>query len=115
MEEPLKKADNTLKNYKKSIAFRSISGIVALLVIFAGIMGYIGYDGFHDSTLEQYEEGALLTAQTAADIIDGEDLYRYVQSKPVFDYSGNSFPKRLFCFKVPSKMSDVISSDEEPS
>ena len=80
MEEPLKKADNTLKNYKKSIAFRSISGIVALLVIFAGIMGYIGYDGFHDSTLEQYEEGALLTAQTAADIIDGEDLYRYVQS-----------------------------------
>ena len=80
MEEPLKKADNTLKNYKKSIAFRSISGIVALLMIFAGIMGYIGYDGFHDSTLEQYEEGALLTAQTAADIIDGEDLYRYVQS-----------------------------------
>ena len=80
MEEPLKIADNTLKNYKKSIAFRSISGIVTLLVIFAGIMGYIGYDGFHDSTLEQYEEGALLTAQTAADIIDGEDLYRYVQS-----------------------------------
>ena len=81
MDESLKKADSTLKKYKKSIAFRSIFGIVVLLAVFAGFVGYIGYDGFHDSLLEQYEEGALLTASTAADIIDGEDLYRYIESE----------------------------------
>ncbi|MBQ9074958.1 MAG: hypothetical protein IJY32_03235, partial [Mogibacterium sp.] len=81
MDESLKKADSTLKKYKKSIAFRSIFGIVVLLAVFAGFVGYIGYDGFHDSILEQYEQGALLTASTAADIIDGEDLYRYIESE----------------------------------
>ena len=81
MDESLKKADSTLKKYKKSIAFRSIFGIVVWLAVFAGFVGYIGYDGFHDSLLEQYEEGALLTASTAADIIDGEDLYRYIESE----------------------------------
>ena len=81
MDESLKKADSTLKKYRKSIAFRSIFGIVVLLAVFAGFVGYIGYDGFHDSLLEQYEEGALLTASTAADIIDGEDLYRYIESE----------------------------------
>ena len=81
MDESLKKADSTLKKYKKSIAFRSIFGIVVLLAVFAGFVGYIGYDGFHDSLLEQYEQGALLTASTAADIIDGEDLYRYIESE----------------------------------
>ena len=48
MDESLKKADSTLKKYKKSIAFRSIFGIVVLLAVFAGFVGYIGYDGFHD-------------------------------------------------------------------
>jgi sigma-B regulation protein RsbU (phosphoserine phosphatase) len=81
MDESLKKADSTLTKYKKSIAFRSIFGIVVLLAVFAAFVGYIGYDGFHDSLLEQYEDGALLTASTAADIIDGEDLYRYNQSE----------------------------------
>ncbi len=81
MDEELKKADNNLKKYRKSIAFRSIFGIVVLLAVFAGLVGYVGYDGFRDSLLEQYEDGALLTASTAADIIDGEDLYRYNQSE----------------------------------
>ena len=52
-----------------------------MLAVFAGLVGYVGYDGFRDSLLEQYEDGALLTASTAADIIDGEDLYRYNQSE----------------------------------
>jgi hypothetical protein len=37
----------------------------------------VGYNGFASAILEQYEEGALLTANTATDIIDGEDLYRF--------------------------------------
>ena len=37
----------------------------------------MGYNGFASAILEQYEEGALLTANTATDIIDGEDLYRF--------------------------------------
>lgn len=72
--------EKRIVKYNNRIAFRSISTIVALLIIFALILGYIGYNLFSRSTLEQYEDGALLTAYTAADIIDGEDLYRYNQS-----------------------------------
>ena len=54
--------------------------MVALLIFFALLVGCIGYGGFSESILEEYSAGALLTANTAADIIDGEDLYRYTQS-----------------------------------
>jgi sigma-B regulation protein RsbU (phosphoserine phosphatase) len=113
MEELQRKTDIKISKYRKSIAFRSISGIVALLVVFAVLLGYIGYDGFHDSTLEQYEEGALLTAQTAADIIDGEDLYRYVMSEgDSGDYKEAFNELQTLCNSSGSAFIYVIQSDQ---
>lgn len=81
MSEASKAARKQIDEYKKSIAFRSISAIVAMLVIFAIIVGVIGYKRFSAAVLEQYTDGAFLTADTAASIIDGDDLYRLSQSK----------------------------------
>lgn len=63
-----------------SIAFRTISGIVILLIVFALIVGFVGYERFTNAILDQYSEGGLLTAETAAAIIDGDDLYRMSMS-----------------------------------
>ena len=59
------------------MAFRSIAGIVLLMIVFAVIIGYTSYRNFAKLTLKQYSEDAILTAHTAANIVDGEDLYRY--------------------------------------
>ena len=48
-----------------------------LMVFFAAVIGYIGYREFSNLIMNQYANDALLTANTAADIVDGEDLYRY--------------------------------------
>ena len=66
-----------LSEYTKSIAIRSIAGIVLLMVIFATVIGYTCYREFAKLTLKQFSEDAILTAHTAANIVDGEDLYRY--------------------------------------
>lgn len=64
------------REYRGSIALRTISGIVLLLIVFALVIGYIGIRRFSDAILEQYSRDGLLTAETAANIIDGDDLHR---------------------------------------
>ena len=66
--------------YRKSIAYRSIAGIVLLMIVFAAVIGCIGYRKFSNLIIEQYADDAILTANTAANIVNGEDLYRYNQS-----------------------------------
>lgn len=64
------------REYRGSIALRTISGIVLLLIVFALVIGYIGIRRFSAAILEQYSRDGLLTAETAANIIDGDDLHR---------------------------------------
>ncbi|MBR7088159.1 MAG: hypothetical protein IKI38_02285, partial [Mogibacterium sp.] len=65
------------KKYTKGIAFKSISVIVLLMVVFAVLLGFVGYNKFYNLIMDQYADDAILTANTAANIVDGEDLYRY--------------------------------------
>ncbi len=65
----------------RSIAVRTISGVVVLLIVFALIVSFIGYQRFSSAILDQYSQDGLLTAETAATIIDGDDLYRLRNSK----------------------------------
>ena len=69
------------RNYRSSIAFRSIAGICALLVIFAIVVVMIGYSNFSEGMLNQYEKGAIQTANTAALMFKGDDVYRLSQSE----------------------------------
>ncbi|MBR1736177.1 MAG: SpoIIE family protein phosphatase, partial [Firmicutes bacterium] len=69
-----------MKDLRKSIAFKSIFGIVLLLVIFAVIVNIIGYVGFTDSLLTLYEEDGFRTAETASEFIDSDKIDEYEQS-----------------------------------
>jgi len=65
---------------KRHAAFKSIGGIVILLVSFFVVICIIGYNSFTDALLSQYSEGAFLTAETAARLIDADRMEEYAQS-----------------------------------
>ena len=69
-----------MKWLRQHVTVKSISGIILLLVLFSVIVGIIGYRTFTDALLNQYAEGAFLTAQTAAELVDADQMDEYAQS-----------------------------------
>ena len=55
-----------IKTFRQHATVKSITGIVLLLVLFSAIVLTIGFNIFTDALLEQYAEGAYLTAKTAS-------------------------------------------------
>ena len=73
-----------MKKIKESIVLKSIFGIVVMLVIFSVSVSIIGYKGFTDALLKQYNDGALLIAKTAAMGVDADKPDSYLKLVPVF-------------------------------
>lgn len=69
-----------MKKFRTHATVKSIAGIVMLLVLFSAIVLYIGYNIFTDALLEQYSDGAYLTAKTAAQHVNADDMDDYVNS-----------------------------------
>ena len=69
-----------MKKLREHAAVKSISGIVLLLVVFSAIVSFIGYRSFTKALLGQYADGAFLTAQTAAQQMDGDRIEAYADS-----------------------------------
>ena len=69
-----------MKRLREHAAFKSITGIVLLLAVFSIIVSIIGFNSFTDALLDQYAEGAFLTAETAAQILDADRIDEYVRS-----------------------------------
>ena len=63
-----------MKRLRQHVTIKSISGIVLLLILFSAIVSVIGYRTFTDALLDQYAEGAFLTAQTAAELVDADRM-----------------------------------------
>ena len=69
-----------MRALRRHAAFKSFGGIVLLLVVFFAIVSVIGYNSFTEALLAQYSEGAFLTAETAADMVDADRLDAIEQS-----------------------------------
>jgi sigma-B regulation protein RsbU (phosphoserine phosphatase) len=69
-----------MKGLREHITYKSILVIVVLMLIFAVVIGLIGYQGFTSALLEQHADGAFLTARTAAHIVDANRIDEYLQS-----------------------------------
>lgn len=69
-----------MKKIRQHATVKSILGIVILLVLFSAIVLTIGYNTLSDALLQQYSEGAYLTAKIASQRIDADDMDEYVQS-----------------------------------
>lgn len=69
-----------MKKIRQHATVKSITGIIMLLVLFSAIVLTIGYNVFSDALLDQYSEGAYLTAKTAVQLIDADKMDEYEQS-----------------------------------
>ena len=65
----------------RSIAFKSISGIVFLLVLFTGMISRVGYRGFADEIFRQYTDEAFRIADAAAKDVDADLMEDFVSSR----------------------------------
>ena len=69
-----------MKRLREHAAAKSIMGIVLLLLVFSAIVSVIGYRSFTDALLDQYADGAFLTARTAAQLLDADRVEAYAAS-----------------------------------
>ena len=69
-----------IKLFRQHATVKSISGIVLLLILFSMIVLTIGFNIFTDALLEQYAEGAYLTAKTASQYVNADEMENYLQS-----------------------------------
>ena len=69
-----------MKFLRQHAAVKSIGGIILLLVVFFAIVITIGYNSFTDALLDQYSDGAFLTAETAAQLVDADMMEEYARS-----------------------------------
>lgn len=80
----MKEKKNTAKREKKkpkvSIIFKSILGIVILLIVFSVIVSIMGFNNFTDALLDQYSDGAFRTANTAVMEFDAGKIDDYAAS-----------------------------------
>ena len=70
-----------MNRISESIVFKSIFGIVLVLIVFTGIICAIGYNGVTDALLEQYSSDAFQTAHIAAAKVDGDRMEAYEKSE----------------------------------
>ena len=64
---------------RKSIVFKSLTGLLLLLVFYSAIVSWIGYRGFTSGIMDQYQEGAFRTADSAAQMVNPDHFDRFVE------------------------------------
>ena len=69
-----------MKKLSQHVTFKSLAGIISLLVVFSAIVLIIGYNIFTEALLQQYSDGAYLTAKTASSFVNPDDMTDYVNS-----------------------------------
>ncbi len=69
-----------MKKLSQHVTFKSLAGIILLLVVFSAIVLIIGYNIFTEALLQQYSDGAYLTAKTASSFVNPDDMNDYVNS-----------------------------------
>lgn len=63
------------------ITFKTIAGMILLVLIFSLLTCFFGYRNITQTLIEQYGREAERTARSAADLVDGDDIYRISQSE----------------------------------
>ena len=74
------KKGKPIQRPKQHVTVKSIFGVIVPLVLFSIIVSIIGYRTFSNALLNQYAEGAFLTAQTAAELVDADRMDEYAAS-----------------------------------
>ncbi|MCR5322433.1 MAG: hypothetical protein K6E85_04060 [Lachnospiraceae bacterium] len=69
-----------MKYLRTHATAKSVLSIVVILAVFSAAVSIIGYRSFTKTLLNQYAEGAFLTAGTAAELINADRMDIYANS-----------------------------------
>ena len=69
-----------MKKLRNNITFKSISGVILLLVLFAVIVSAVGYRAFTDALYEQYSGDAFHIADSAATMVNADQIDSYMET-----------------------------------
>ena len=76
---------DSIRKHIKGLSFRIILGSVLLLLFFGMLQSYIGYRQFTVSLTNEYNESAFRTAETAATLINGDNIQEYLDMEEESD------------------------------
>ena len=82
---------NKTKKIKGRLAFKSISSVVLLLVVFTLAVSFLGFRSFTDALLKQYADGAFKVAHSAANILNADKMPQYLASQGETEEYQNAF------------------------
>ncbi|SEQ21372.1 sigma-B regulation protein RsbU (phosphoserine phosphatase) [Lachnospiraceae bacterium RM5] len=68
------------KKHKISIVFKSVIGIICIMILFSVAIGIMGFRSYTNALLEQYSEGAFNTAKIAKKEFDVDKIEEYAKS-----------------------------------
>lgn len=74
---------NKRRSFFKGLSFNIIFPITVLLLVFATVVGVIGYVKFTDSLTEEYNDSAFRTAETATMLINAESVPEYLKEENI--------------------------------
>lgn len=69
-----------MKKRRSSILFKSLFGILLMLLVFSTVVSIIGYRGFTESLMEQYTDGSFRIAAAAELYLDLDRFDEYTES-----------------------------------
>ena len=101
-----------VRRITSGLAFRMISAIVFMLLLFNALVCAIGYRQFTESLTAEYNDSAFRTAETAATLFDGDKIEEYLSTGGDSDEYRLSWNRlNTLCQKQNATLIYVISPD----
>ena len=75
-----KEVKNRIKHHLSGLSFRIISTIVVVLLLFGALQCLTGYIQFTRSFTKEYNDSAFRTAETAAILVNGDNIREYLDT-----------------------------------
>ena len=102
-----------IKKKKRQISLSAsiINGIISMLVLFSILVSICGSLGYADALKKDYAESTYRMADTAAAIIDGDNLEKYLAEGEDENYRRNKELLEVYCRKIYVSLIYVIVVD----
>ena len=106
----MEKVKIKIRNIINSLTFRVVGSIIILLFVFSAIIEAISYFVFSKSFVNGYKDSTYRIAETAATLINGDNLENYLENKGKSDeYQNTVDALNTFCNKQNVTMIYVIA------
>ena len=100
-----------IKKLRSNISFSIISTIVVLLTIYGVVVGFLGYTSFSAAFRKEYSTTTYHIADTAASMVNGENLISYLSGKDQKEYRKTKSSLASYCRRINVSLIYVIQVD----